>query len=261
MWFPVISGIVTLILTASFFVPLYIATGGKDLEKVNPAVGYPLMFAFYFISYFIVIFFNAGLVSCAHDSLMGRETSVGQGFRNAASHLPAILGWTFIAATVGMILQMIAERTGIIGQIVVALLGAAWNIVTYFALPIIVIEHGSPVAAVKKSGGMLKRTWGENLVGNAGISLVLIWAMLVPLIPIVAAFATGMIALGITVLVISVFYWLALAIAGAAMQGVYQTALYVYAESGNTPHGFSPEYISGAFTVKEGGVINKLRRR
>ncbi|MEZ0327639.1 MAG: DUF6159 family protein [Fimbriimonas sp.] len=260
MWFPVISGIVTLVLTISFFIPLYIITGGKDLEKVNPAVGYPVMALFYFVSYFIVIFFNAGLVSCAHDSLHGRDTSFGHGFQNAMRHLPAILGWTLIASTVGMILQMIAERSGIIGRIVVALLGAAWNIITYFVVPILVVEQGSPVAAVKKSGGMLKRTWGENLIGNGGIGFVLVFAALVPVLPMVIAFAVAPVA-GLVLLAISILYWLALGIAGAAMQGVYQTALYVYAETGTTPSGFSPEYISGAFTVKEPGMLDKLRRR
>jgi hypothetical protein len=261
MWFPVISGFVTLLLSVSFFVPLYMITGGKNIEKVNPAVGYPLMAVFYLVSYFVVIFFNAGLVSCAHQSLMGRKVTFSDGLVAAAKHLPAIAGWALIAATVGMILQFIAERTGLIGRIVVGLLGAAWNVVTYFVVPIIVIDNGSPVAAVKKSGGMLRKTWGENLMGNAGIGLVLGIAACVPILPIVLCFMTGSVVLGLAICGFAVLYWLALAIMGASMQGVYQTALYVYAETGAIPEGFTPAYITGAFQSKPAGVVDKIIRR
>ena len=251
MWFPVISAIVTLILTASFAVPTYFLTGFKDLKEVNPMVGYPLLFAFYFLSYFVVIFFNAALITCAHDSLMGRPTSFGQGMANAGKHLPAILGWAFISATVGVIIRTIAERTGIVGQIVVGIFGAAWNIVTFFVVPVIVVEDGSPVAALKKSGSMLKRTWGENVIGNAGIGIVLFLAAMAPIPLVVLGFASGSMVAGVALAAVAVLYWIALSVVGASLSGVYQTALYVYAETGATPAGFTPEYISGAFVPKK----------
>jgi hypothetical protein len=261
MWFPIISGIVTIILSISFFVPVFLLTGGKDLKQINPAIGYPAMAAFYLVSYFVVIFFNAGLVSCAHQGLMGRKTTFSDGLANAAKHLLAILGWSLIAATVGMILQLIAERSGLIGRIIVGLLGAAWNIVTYFVLPIIVVEDGSPVASIKKSGNLLRKTWGETVVGTGGISLVIVWLALPPIILIALAFMTGVVEIGIVVVGLSALYWLGLAIVGAAMQGIYQTALYVYAETGSTPQGFTQSYITDAFKPKPVGMIDKLRNR
>ncbi len=261
MVFPLISAIVTLAVTISFFVPVYIATGGKNLEQINPVIGYPLIFAFYLISYFVVIFFNSGLVACAYDSLSGRPTSFSDGLNHAIKRLPAIFGWALIAATVGMILNMISERVGFVGKIVVALLGAAWNIVTYFVIPIIVIEQGSPIQAIKKSGGMLKKTWGENLIGQAGFGLLFGILSLLPIIPIVAAFATGAIVIGLIALCAGVLYWLALGIVAAAMQGVYQTALFVYAETNSVPQGFTPAYITGAFQSKEGRLGEDRHRR
>ncbi len=252
-WFPIISATVTVLLSIVFFVPVFLATGGHNLESLPKAIGYPVMFAFYMISYFVVIFFNAGLVSCAHDSLMGRPTSFNQGLSNAVRHLPAILGWTLIAATVGMVLHIISERVGLVGKIVVAVIGGAWNIVTFFVVPVVAVEHGSPIAAVKKSGSLLRKTWGENLIGSGGIGLALFLLMLMPVIPFVAVCFTGMPVLIMAVLGLSVIYWLGLAAAGASLQGVYRTALYIYAETGEVPQAFNRDAIVSAFQARQKG--------
>ncbi len=254
MWFPVVSALMTLVLTASFCIPAFFALRGQDLEHVNPAVKYPLMFGFYFISYFVVIFFNAGLVTCAHQSLMGGKPTFSDGIANAVKHLPAILGWTVIASTVGMLLQLVSERSGAIGKIIVSLLGAGWNIVTFFVVPVIAVENGSPVAAVKKSTSMLKSTWGENLIGGVGLGFVIGLLMLLPLIPIIAGIAvlisTNSPVLLIIAGIVSVLYWILLATISASLQGIYRTALYVYATTGQTPSVFNESSIREAFAPK-----------
>lgn len=260
VWFPVLSGLAAIGVTVSFVLPVFLATNGKDLEKIDPVVGYPLLAAYYFLSYFVVIFFNAGLVACAHESLMGKETTFGDGLRAAVRRLPAILGWTLIAATVGTILQMISELSGLIGKIVVAILGAAWNLVSYFVIPIVVVERGSPIAALKKSSSMLKATWGENLIGNAGIGFVYFLLALAPIPVVVLAFFLSPIA-GAAALGVMLLYWLILAVIGASVSGVYQTALYVYATTGEAPQGFSQDSIANAFVQKPEGFGSRIRRR
>ncbi len=47
-----------------------------------------------------------------------------------------LFGYALIAATVGMILKAIEERAGFIGRIVIALIGAAWNVATFLVVPI-----------------------------------------------------------------------------------------------------------------------------
>src|SRR5947209_8138039 len=107
--FPVISGIVSMIVAASFLVPVLLIMAANPHHDLPEKLNYPLMFAFYAVSYFVVILFNAGLVSCAHDVLSGRPTTFGDGMRSALRHLGPILGWTLVAATVGLVLRMISE--------------------------------------------------------------------------------------------------------------------------------------------------------
>ena len=66
-----------------------------------------------------------------------------------------------------MILRWLSER-GLLGRIVASLFGLAWNIVTYLVVPILVVEGIGPIEAVKRSGALLKKTWGEQIVGNFG---------------------------------------------------------------------------------------------
>src|SRR5204863_3398010 len=96
------------------------------------------------------------------------------------SHIGSILGYALISATVGMILRWIAEK-GIIGQIVASIIGFAWNVSTYLVVPILVIENVNPVDAVKRSIELLKKTWGEQLVGNLSIGAAfgLLWLALI----------------------------------------------------------------------------------
>ena len=68
-----------------------------------------------------------------------------------------------MSATVGMVLRAISDRGGIVGAIVASLIGVVWNVVTFLVVPILVIEGVGPVEAIKRSGGLLRKTWGEQL--------------------------------------------------------------------------------------------------
>lgn len=262
-WFPIVSSIFTIGLMISFIVPLYLALGPGGLEKTDhlPPTYYAVLALFYLCSYFVVIFFNAGLVSCAYAGLRGEQMSFGEGIREAGKRLPAIFGWAVVAASVGMVLQMISERSGIIGKIVVAIVGGAWNLITFFVVPVIVVEHGSPIAAIKKSGAMLKKTWGENLIGNAGIGLVFFLLSMIPIVPFVLVCFTGSVTLILGVLAVAVLYWLVLATISASLSGIYRTALYVYATTGEVPNAYNAEVLQGAFKQGNPNIVNRWRNR
>lgn len=258
--FPVVTGLVSILVTISFAVPSYFLFDLSSSKEQVPPLAYVVMALYYLVSYFVVIFFNAGMVSCTYGALQGRKMDFGDGMRMASRHLGPILGWAAIAATVGMALRLLSERAGFIGKIVVTLLGAAWNIVTYFVVPVLVLENRGPVESIKQSGNILKKTWGEALILNGGTSLALFLLALAPIpIFIVACIATPigwMFALPAAIL-----YYLALSIIGSSLQGIWNTALYVYAMTGEAPGAFRQEDILAAFTQKPEGKISGYFRR
>lgn len=248
--FPIISGAVTLVLTASFVVPLYFLTGaGGDELRVDPAA-YVLFFAFYIISYFVVIFFNTGLIACAQIRLSGGDPTFKDGMRTASANIGKIAVWALISATVGVILQLVRERAGWIGRIAAGLFGLAWNLLTFFVIPVMIFENRGVADSIKRSAELFKRTWGENVVLRASIGILMFLLGLVAAVPLALAAATKSAAVIVPVIAVAVAYWLALGIFGACLSGIFSTALYNYASSGVVPSGFTPDAVAGAFEQK-----------
>ena len=52
------------------------------------------------------------------------------------------------------------------------LLGMGWTIASFLVVPILVAERKSPIDALKGSASLLKKTWGEQLVGNFSFGFV-----------------------------------------------------------------------------------------
>jgi hypothetical protein len=253
--FPIISAIAVLIVTASFVVPTILA-GLVDSVIAGKAsvLGVVVAFLFYLVQYFVIFFFNSALVGAAMIRLRGGDPTVGDGFRIAFGHSGSILGYAFIAATVGMILRWLSERAGILGRIVISLIGMLWNIATYLVVPVLVMEEVGPVDAVKRSVELLKRTWGEQIVGNFGVGLVfgllsfLVLLIGVPLIVLAATTeSVALIVLAVAVLVLALVF---LALINSTLSGIYTAAVYQYAVTGETGQYFRQDLVENAFRPK-----------
>lgn len=92
-----------------------------------------------------------------------------------------------ISATVGLVLHLIQERTGFSGQIIIGLIGATWNLVKYFVIPVMSFEDKDPVAAIKESATRFCKTWGETLVGQVSTGIVFVILAIVGVIPVALA--------------------------------------------------------------------------
>ena len=252
--FPIVSTIGVLIVTASFVVPGFFTGFWQGVSDNGSSVGlWVLIILFYLVQYLVIIFFNAALVSAAIVRLEGGDPTLGDGLRGAWSHIGAILGYAAIAATVGLVLQMLRERAGIAGVIVAALGGMAWNIITFLVIPVLVVEGVGPIKAIKRSAGLLKKTWGEQIIGNAGIGLVfglLGFAVAVVGIALgVLLMSAGIAALGIAVIAVAIIAIMVIGLLGATLRGIYSAAVYEYAIGGATG-AFDKEVLAGAFGPK-----------
>jgi hypothetical protein len=206
----------------------------------------------------VVVFFNVALIHCANKALNNEETSVGDGLRAATKRLGPILGWTLVGATVGTILRSISERSGIIGQIVVGLVGGAWSIVTFFVVPSLALEGVGPITAIKTSFATIKKTWGETIIGNIGVSFAIGLLALVPIPIFVGVCFTGSAWLILGTLSVSALYWLALAVIGSCLSGIYTTAVFHYAKTGSVPNVFTVDQIQMAFLPRPESKIKNM---
>jgi hypothetical protein len=254
--FPIISFFASLIVTATFAFPMFLA--GMVDEMANNGIdiaGYVVGFLFYAVMYFVTIYFNSALVGAAMIRLEGGDPTVGDGFRIATKHIGNILFYALIAATVGMILKMVSEKSNSLGRIVVGVIGTVWNIATFLVVPVLVVEGLSPIEAIKRSTSLLKQTWGEQIVGNGGIGLVFGWLIFmvvmvgVGAIVFAGAVLESPIAIGVAVagMVLGI---VSLSLVSGALSGIYTAAVYRYATTGDTSQYFDPTLVKNAFKAK-----------
>ena len=235
-------------------------TGDAVIPEGWEIAGYAYLFAFYFVTSFVVIFFNAALIAAANERFQGRPTGVGAGISVALKRLPQILGWTLVATTVNLVLRAIEERVGLVGKIIVGLIGVGWAIAIYFAVPAVVLEGVGPIGAIKRSGQTIRKTWGESLMIAVGFGLAGIVITVFGIILLVgggvaiAAAAGGGSAIGVTggiaIATCGVLVLVGWAILSGTLRGITQTALFRFATDGTVVSGFEQHDLEVAFQHK-----------
>lgn len=250
---PIISGVASMIVAATFVVPLF-AAGALDGPGDGGVVFYGILFAMYVALAYVTIFFNAALVSAAHERLSGGDPTLRSALAGARANAGRILPWAIVSATVSLILRAIEERAGFLGRLAAGLAGVAWAVVTFLVLPVIVIEGVGVRQAVKTSGTLFRRTWGENITAQIGFGLVGFLSVMLAVFVVVASLFTDTGWVIVPVMVLALVWILGSAAVLSAMSGIFQTALYHYAVDGRLPDGtFSEATMQAAFAPKRGG--------
>ncbi len=253
--FPIVSAIAVVIVTASFIVPGIFSGYWEWMtgDEGTPASVWVLVVLFYLVQYAVIVFFNAALVSAAMVRLKGDDPTLGDGLRGAWSHIGTILGWAAIAATIGLLLQALRERGGFAGAIVAALGGMAWNVITFLVIPVLVVEGVNPVEAIKRSASLLKKTWGEQIIGSAGIGLIFgLIGLAIAAVGIflgVVVINAGVTPAGVAIIVVTVLAVIVVAMLSSTLHGIYSAVLYQYAVGGDTSV-FGEDVLAGAFRAK-----------
>jgi hypothetical protein len=253
--FPVISGILSLLILATFIVPTVVLHQQGKLLDANGQPHqwtYLILFAYYVLAYAAVIFCNSALIACALLRFDGQDATLGDGLRVAMARLPQIFAWAMVSATVGVILHMIENANEKVGYFIKSILGTAWSLMTYFVVPVLVVEKLGPIDAVKRSTSLLSRTWGEALVGKIGLGLFLFLAAIPIILLFVVAFVVvgQMPALGIALLVVAALALLLYCAVSSAMNTIFLTAVYQYAAFHRAPAGFEEQTLARAFGKK-----------
>ena len=263
--FPLISAFAMIVLIALIITGLLtwaLLTG--DPEAVESGTGTEILeIAVFFVLYLVTMLVSnlcmAAFFSEIFRGLNGDSVEVTRGIRKAFSRFKAIFMWSLLASTVGVLLQMLERRAGVIGTIVIKLAGVVWAVASCFAIPAIVRnrELNNPFQALKYSAGAIKRTWGESLIGFVGINMISGIAVFLFILLMIAGGVIGFFAE-------SAICWILLAfMAGSLLialilfsylvnvaQAIYRAALYQYAEGEMVPL-FTQEELAGAFRAKK----------
>jgi hypothetical protein len=259
-----VSTVCTIALILFFLTPiaLLVVNTGWSSESWEPvAEKMNLVFraygaVIYLTAMFLGTFFNVAFYHEILGALAGNPVSLQSGLRFAATRLRAILLWSLLAGTVGLLIKMIEERLGWLGRIMMGLLGTVWSVAAVFAIPVIIRRTGAnPLAVLRDSAATLKRTWGESLIGFLGIQLMGAVFVLITL----GFGMVGLVGLFVLdqgwILVAAIGMWLVAVLTWSFLISiathVYRCALYVYASEGVVPSAYTPEMMNTAWKVKK----------
>lgn len=203
----------------------------------------------YFAGTFIIVFFNVAFLASVKRIINGQKVTFREGLGLAWARRGAILQWALFSATVGVIINVLKSKLdNWLARRVLGLAELGWRLAVFLALPVVAAEGVTPMQALRRSGDIFRRTWGQTFAGGIGIGALqlAVW-VLVGVVPGVLLFYLGM-RNPVTdyPLVIGAFGWMPLsliliALAGESMLMVFRMVLYVFAVEGVVPEEYKDQ--------------------
>ena len=247
--YSILSAISTILVILSFFIFIIgvnlFSGAGFENQSMASATLWEFIFTilFYFILSLIALFFNTAIISSVNRVLKGEENSFGDGMRDAFSNIGKIITWAFISAFVSTILKMIQNRVPFIAKIIVGIVGAAWNLATFFAFPLMILDNKKVGESLKESPKLFAKTWGENVFSNIGVGLffilMFIILVIVSVLLVILSFTTLAIIFFVLGFVLIILLYL-------TCDSVIKTLIYYYAKTGSLPLEVDSNLISKA---------------
>ncbi|MCI4351853.1 MAG: DUF6159 family protein [Thermoplasmata archaeon] len=239
--FPLVAGlaaigVLLLVAAGTFFLAPWLLIGGNRTTSYE-VVGLVLFVAAYFVTTFLTVYATAALVGAATLKLQGRQPSAADGWKIARANLSRLVVWSLIAASVGLLIQLISSRIrGAAGLIIGTIAGATWSIATYFIIPVLIYEPASPWRSLGRSAKLFLNTFGRTVVTNLVLALILgagiVGAAALGFLGLYVLFS-GALALGVVLIVSALGVGIFVVLLGATAEGVLRAALYRYATTGN----------------------------
>ena len=213
---------------------------GSELAFAHMAI----WFVFYMLVSVITVFWNAAIIASAYERLSsGTNPSFSYGIGQAMKCLPQILVWGVIAGTVGLFIQILEGPSHnddapvpirVVAGLASFIIGIAWWIVTFFMIPMIVLERAGIMDSMGRSKDLFERTWGEDVASHIGTGLLMILCILVLIgvsIPLMYLGDFGII-LGIVILAVGLLFTV---LFFSTVDAVNRASLFYYAKTGQAP--------------------------
>jgi hypothetical protein len=246
--FPLYGGIATTLLAIVFLGPgLYL----WDDDQLAGAI--PLIAIGVYVLSLVGFYFSVGLAACADMIFRGQEAAVSDGLAVARSRLRQISGWAAVSAAISLVMGVLENQGGALGTLAARLVGMAWSLVTFLAVPVIAIEGTGPFETIKRSGALFRERWGQQITGNIAIGAAV---FLLGVLPATALIVGGIVLwssasfAGALLVVIGALVLALALLVSRALSGIFGVALYRYALDGETVGGFTREDMESAVKTR-----------
>jgi hypothetical protein len=226
------------------------------LDRDSLAGAIPLLVIGVYVLSVVGFYFSVGLAAAADMIFRGEQVTVGDGLAVARSRFSQICGWAALSTAISVLMGVLENQGGIGGQIAARLVGMAWSLVTFLAVPVIAIEGTGPVETLKRSASMFRQRWGQQITGNVAIGGIVFLAGLLPAAILIGGGVllwSSASFLGALLVVIGALVLAIAMLVSRALSGIFGVALYRYALEGQAVGGFTQEELESAVKAKRGG--------
>jgi len=248
--FPLYGGLAVIVCAA-----IVIGPGLYLIDNGTVAVGGPLAVIGYYLLALIGYYFSVGLAAAADMIFRGQPATVADGLAVSRANFSQICGWAALSTTISVLMGVLENQGGIGGQIAARLVGMAWSLVTFLAVPVIALEGTGALETLKRSASIFRERWGQQITGNIAIGGIVFLIGLIPAgiliaagIAVMASSGVGggiLIGIGVIVMAIAILIQ-------SALGGIFGVALYRYALEGETVGGFTADEFESAVRRKGG---------
>lgn len=251
--YPVAGAVVVLIILLVFGIPALVL-----IDDENTVPGALLAAVGIYAATFVGIYFSVALAAAAGRVFDGEQVTFGQGIAVARSRAGAVAGWAALSVLVGVLISALQRLGGIGAAIASAIVGTAWSLVSFMAVPVLAFEGPGPWDTLKRSAILFKERWVGQVTGNVAVGAIIGFLVILPSILMVvlgvflwagdegqAGLAAGAILVAIGAILFAVG-----ALISQAMRSVFGVALYRYASTGTASATFSEEDLRSAVRTK-----------
>ena len=279
--FPIVTGLLTTAIALFFLAPVVLMVmaphwiQGSTIQTIADRVGFLrvqrgggfnfevqtigtlVLAGMYLLNMFLATLSSVAFNTEILEALGGRPVSIRHGLEEACRRWKAILFWSLLAGSIGLLIRALEQRFALLGRLVAGVIGLAWSVASIFAIPILVreTEVSNPFEVLKRSAQTIKNTWGEMLAGYLGMqgtNLLVLWGSILMwavcgALAIVLSNPWILLAAGLPWLLCLIAYSYLSSIASR----VYLCALYLYASEGTVPGPYDASMMNAAWKFKK----------
>ena len=128
-----------------------------------------------------------------------------------------------------------------------AIVGTAWSLATYLAIPVMVQERRGGFHSLRRSSDLFRRTWGETTLSEVGVRVLTTHLGLI--LALVAVALIDLLGDSFGILIVFALVVGAFAVIGT-LEAIYRSALYVFAAEGVIPEPFDSPELEAVWRVK-----------
>jgi hypothetical protein len=237
-WFPVLSMLAV--------IGLVVAIG--PILVSDDDVPWVAMLVLATLGHIVHVFFDVALTNEALKALRGEAPSIGSGLDAAVARAPAIAVFAAVTGPVSFLLGVMSTSSKLAVRIARRLIGTAWSLATFFAIPVMVQERRGGIPSLRRSGELFRRTWGETALSEVGVRVLI--AHITILLIILALVLIHLFGESpFTLLLVLGLIASAIGLVGS-LEAIYRAALYVFAAEGVVPEPFGGPELEDIWQVK-----------